>query len=136
MAFGVQPALAVVGQHFKQRRGLAMGLVAGGSSIGGVCLPIMFSHLVPQIGFAWSVRVAALMFLCCYLAAILMSRTKETPSNTPTVRRSLATLLDFSGYKDPRYLVLAIGCFTASLGLYVPYYYIGKYYPLNNVHYN
>ncbi|KAA8617864.1 hypothetical protein PtrV1_09371 [Pyrenophora tritici-repentis] len=32
VGFGVQPALAVAGQHFKQRRALAMGMVAGGSS--------------------------------------------------------------------------------------------------------
>ena len=63
VAFGVQPALTVVGQHFKRRRALAMGIVAGGSSIGGVCLPIMFSRLIPVIGFGWSLRVGALISL-------------------------------------------------------------------------
>ena len=78
----MQPALAVAGQHFKKRRALAMGIVAGGSSIGGVCLPIMFSHIVPKIGFSWSIRVAALMFLCCYLAAACISWTREVPKKT------------------------------------------------------
>ncbi|KAI1580089.1 AraJ Arabinose efflux permease [Pyrenophora tritici-repentis] len=59
VGFGVQPALAVAGQHFKQRRALAMGMVAG--------------------------------------------------------------------FKDPRYLTLAIRSSVASLGLYVPYYYIESY---------
>ena len=63
VAFGVQPALAVVGQHFKRKRALAMGIVAGGSSVGGVCVPIMFSRLIPSIGFGWSVRVGALIIL-------------------------------------------------------------------------
>lgn len=61
-----------------------MGIVAAGSSVGGVCLPIMFSRLFNTIGFgmlsfalelvtesnpvaypplAWSVRVAALITL-------------------------------------------------------------------------
>lgn len=100
-----------------------MGVVAGGSSIGGVCLPIMFSHIVPKIGFSWSVRVAALIFLCCYLAAICISWTKESPKKTPTAPKS--NLFDFNGFKDPRYLALGIGSFVASLGLYVPYYYVG-----------
>ena len=124
VAFGVQPALAVAGQHFKKRRALAMGLVAGGSSIGGVCLPIMFSHIVPKIGFSWSIRVAALMFFCCYSAAVCISWTREVPGKTSKLSGS--KLLDFQGFKDPRYLVLGIGSFVASLGLYVPYYYVGE----------
>lgn len=131
VAFGVQPALAVAGQHFKQRRALAMGIVAGGSSIGGVCLPIMFSHIVPKIGFSWSIRVAALMFLCCYLAAVCISWTGEVPAKASKLSGS--NLLDFQGFKDPRYLVLGVGSFVASLGLYVPYYYIGQWIPTPNM---
>ncbi|KAH7050049.1 major facilitator superfamily domain-containing protein [Macrophomina phaseolina] len=130
VAFGVQPALAAAGQHFKRRRALAMGVVAGGSSIGGVCLPIMFSRIVPKIGFGWSVRVAALIFLCCYLAAICISRTKHRPVKP---QKTLGgNLLDFNGFKDPRYLILAIGSFVASLGLYVPYYYVESYMTLRH----
>lgn len=51
VGFGVYPALAVVGQYFNRRRGLAMGIVASGSSLGGVCLPIMFSRLFDTVGF-------------------------------------------------------------------------------------
>lgn len=51
VAYGVQPALTVMGQYFKRWRALAMGIVASGSSVGGVCLPIMFSRLIPRSGF-------------------------------------------------------------------------------------
>lgn len=51
VAFGAQPALAVVDQYFQKRRALAMGIVAAGSGVGGVCLPIMYSRLVTRIGF-------------------------------------------------------------------------------------
>ncbi|SMQ51434.1 unnamed protein product [Zymoseptoria tritici ST99CH_3D7] len=141
VSFGVQPALAVIGQHFKKHRAMAMGLAAGGSSIGGVCLPIMFARMVPRIGFAWTIRLATLIFFCCFMGAMLLSRTKRTPSGSVAVVRKplhLGTLFDFAGYRDPRYLVLAIGCFTASLGLYVPYYYIESYtllrYPASSIH--
>ncbi|EOD52688.1 putative monocarboxylate permease protein [Neofusicoccum parvum UCRNP2] len=127
VAFNTQPALAVVGQHFKQRRALAMGLVAGGSSISGSFLPIVLSYLVPKIGFGWSLRVVALMMLCCYLISMAVSRTKEPPK-APTAKAVVNSLLDFKGYKDPRYLMLAIGNFVATLGLYIPYYYIGNFY--------
>lgn len=51
VGFGTYPALSVVGQYFKAKRALAMGIVAAGSSVGGVCLPIMFSRLFDTIGF-------------------------------------------------------------------------------------
>lgn len=59
---------------------------------------------------------------CCYLVAICISRT--TQSTIPL--KSATDLLDLHGFKDKRYSTLAIGTFLASLGLYVPYYYIGQ----------
>jgi MCP family monocarboxylic acid transporter-like MFS transporter 10 len=63
MAFGVQPALTVAGQHFKKRLALAMGIVSVGSAAGGVLFPIMFRRLLPVVGFAWMLRVAALKIM-------------------------------------------------------------------------
>lgn len=102
-----------------------MGLVSGGSSISSSFLPIVLSYLVPKIGFGWSLRVVALMMLCCYLIAMAISRTKEQPKPMKA-KAVVSKLLDFHGYKDPRYLVLSIGNFVATLGLYIPYYYIGN----------
>lgn len=60
IAFGIQPALTVVGQHFKERRALAMGVVSTGSALGGIGFPLMFEQLLPRIGFANAIRLAAL----------------------------------------------------------------------------
>ena len=49
-------------------------------------------------------------------------------SKTRLPRKSmckLADLVDFDGFKDPRYYVLAIGSFLVNLGLYIPYFYVG-----------
>ncbi|OCB87716.1 MFS general substrate transporter [Sanghuangporus baumii] len=107
VSFGYYPALSIVGHYFKRRRALAMGIVAAGSSVGGVCLPIMFSRLFGTIGFAWSVRVAALITLL-----------------SPKPFKGLTSIVDFGGFMDPRYYVLSIGCVLVNLGLYSPYYYI------------
>lgn len=40
-----------------------MGLMACGSSIGGVVLPIFLEKLLPKIGFEWTMRAAACMIL-------------------------------------------------------------------------
>jgi MCP family monocarboxylic acid transporter-like MFS transporter 10 len=60
MAFGIQPALTVVGQHFKERRALAMGLVSTGSALGGIGFSLMFERLLPTVGFSNTLRLAAL----------------------------------------------------------------------------
>lgn len=59
-AFGAQPALTVVGQHFKHQRAVAMGLVTTGAALGGIGFPLMFERLEPILGFEWMLRVAAL----------------------------------------------------------------------------
>lgn len=43
---------------------------------------------------------------------------------------SLRDLLDYGGYKDIRYTCLSVGLFVFNLGIYAPYYYIGKSMPV------
>lgn len=125
VAYGVQPALTVAGQYFHRRRALAMALVASGSSVGGVVLPIMFSKLIPQIGFPWAMRVGALILLCCYAVAMAISRPKQPPRKL----KSLTHLFDYKGFLDIRYSCLSAGAVVSSLGVYVPFYYIGRCLP-------
>ena len=87
----MQPALSAVGQYYHHRRALVMGIVAAGSRVGGVCLPIMFSRLIPRIGFPWMMRVGALDLLTCYAAAICLSRAKHQPRKL----KSFGSLLDY-----------------------------------------
>ncbi|KAH7350140.1 major facilitator superfamily domain-containing protein [Plectosphaerella cucumerina] len=128
VAFGTYVAMPLVSQHFKRRRGLALGLLAGGSSAGGVCLPIMLSKLTPDIGLPWALRVVALITVFCYGVAILISKPKLPPQPL----RSARELLDFNGFKDARYSVLALASIVGNFGLYVPYYYIEPYIALHH----
>jgi MFS family permease len=47
----MNPTTAVISHWFKARRGLAMGLMAVGSSFGGTIIPIMSRNLIPLIGY-------------------------------------------------------------------------------------
>ncbi|KAF8182231.1 MFS general substrate transporter [Mycena galopus ATCC 62051] len=57
------PTLAIVSHWFKRRRSTALGIVAAGSSVGGLIIPILVQRLIPQIGFPWTTRVLALVLL-------------------------------------------------------------------------
>ncbi len=39
--------------------------------------------------------------------------------------KKASDLVDFEGFKDARYWVLAVGSFLVNLGLYSPYFYVG-----------
>ena len=44
------PTTAVVAHWFKKRRGLAMGYMAAGASVGGTLFPIIAKNLLPLVG--------------------------------------------------------------------------------------
>ncbi|KAF2865909.1 major facilitator superfamily domain-containing protein [Massariosphaeria phaeospora] len=127
IAFGAQAAIVVAAQHFPRHRALAMAIVAAAGSTGGVCFPIIFTQLMPRVGFAWSLRAVAVVIVLCYTMAFFLSTRKYGPR--PLTK--IWTLLDFRGFRDRRYSVLTFGAFIAMLGQFVPYYYIGKYRPLH-----
>ncbi len=49
-------AMSSIGTWFYKNRATAFGVMASGSSLGGVIFPIMVSKLIPQIGFPWTMR--------------------------------------------------------------------------------
>ncbi|KAL5414440.1 hypothetical protein PMIN04_009026 [Paraphaeosphaeria minitans] len=119
---GIQPACTVVAQHFEKRRAMAMSLVSSGGAMGGVCYQLMFTQLQPLVGFPWTMRIAAIKVLACYSAALLIS--KDRPSGA---KISLRSLLDFNGFRDAKYAVLALGGCFANFGLWVPGFHIKSY---------
>lgn len=117
--------LAHTAQHFKQKRALAIGIVAAGSSLGGVLYPILVSRLIPRIGFGWAVRVLAFISLACFIFSSAVCRM-----NLPlreTTRRDLLKCVDFGGFKDKRYCLAALSAFLCFYGIFIPFFYIRSY---------
>ncbi len=49
--------------YFRKRRAIAGGLAVAGSSLGGVIFPLMVVHLLPKVGFSWTMRICAFLIL-------------------------------------------------------------------------
>lgn len=77
------PAFSCVSTWFLAKRGAALGLVAAGSSLGGVIFPIMLIHLIPKIGFGWAMRTCAFMILALLIFAIFTVKSRLEPSKRP-----------------------------------------------------
>ncbi|KAG6889893.1 hypothetical protein C0995_013869 [Termitomyces sp. Mi166 len=91
------PSMASVATYFDKYRATALGIVAAGSSIGGVVYPIMLQRLFVSVGFGWGVRISGLVSAVCCIIATLC------------------------------YILLTIGSCLVALGLFIPFTYIVEY---------
>lgn len=114
------PSVALLPQYFRRKRGLANGLAASGSSIGGVVYPIMFNQLQKKVGFPWATR--ALGFLCFGTVCISLSlmRIRFAP-------KEKRKLYQFSAFKEPGYCLFIAAMFMGFLGFYNFLFYVQSY---------
>lgn len=81
--FLFNPAMNCVSTWFFKKRGMAMGLAACGSSLGGVLFPIIVSHMIRENGFPWAMRTCAFLILALCIFANLTLRSRLPPSKRP-----------------------------------------------------
>lgn len=113
------PAMSVLPTWFFYHRALAFGIVATGSSLGGVIFPILVQQLIPQIGFPWTMRVAAFLILFMLVLANLTVRSRLPPSPKPL--RLAEFLLPL---REPPFTLLVLGSFFIFLGLFLPFNFV------------
>ena len=77
------PAFNCATTWFFKKRGAALGLVVAGSSLGGVIFPIMIIHLLPEVGFGWTLRICAFLILALLIFANLTVRSRIPPTPRP-----------------------------------------------------
>lgn len=114
------PSVAILPQYFKKRRGLANGVAASGSSIGGVVYPIMFNQLQQKVGFPWATR--AVGFLC--LGTICISQLTMKLRFSPKDKRKLFIV---SAFKEPQFVMFCIAMFLGFMGFYNFLFYVQSY---------
>ena len=111
------PAVSILPSYFTTKIGMAIGLAASGSSMGGIIYPIVFYRLVPRIGFAWSVRILGFMALGTLLLPIFVMRMRVQP---PKAR----ALIDLTALTDVPFITFTFGGMIGYIGLYVGLFYI------------
>ncbi|RAL15303.1 MCT family MFS transporter [Aspergillus homomorphus CBS 101889] len=113
------PATNCVLTWFHKKRAFAIGIVAGGSSLGGVIFPIMLNHLIRQVGFGWAIRIAAFMIL-----GMLIFGNLTLSSRLPPSPKELKLVQYFAPLKEKTYLSTTVGSFLFYLGMFLPINYI------------
>ncbi|CAL8584491.1 hypothetical protein XPA_010084 [Xanthoria parietina] len=121
------PAVGAIAHFFCHRRGAATGLAATGGSFGGIIFPLALEALFPKVGFAWSVRLLALIFLVLLVIANLLIRTRLPPTSGGSVWP------DFRIFEDVTFALTTAGVFFVEWGLFVPLSFLSSYALANGV---
>jgi MFS family permease len=104
-----------VSTWFRAKRGAALGLVMGASSLGGVIFPAMVTQLIPQVGFGWTLRICALLIL---LLTVFGNFT--VISRFPPSRKPFEYLAYVRPFREPTFLFLSLGIFFFWWGMFIP----------------
>ncbi|KAB5581139.1 putative MFS monocarboxylate transporter [Coniochaeta sp. 2T2.1] len=151
-AFITWPPIGVISRALPNHRGLALGIVVGGSSLGGVIWPIMLERLLnhSDVGFGWTIRIVA--FTMLPLLAIACVTIVEPPRPKPQARPSDSSDITIAEdspnsslddgapaqekkpdsdiwalLKNKVFIFLSAGLAIAYIGLFIPFFYISSY---------
>jgi hypothetical protein len=81
--------------------------------------PLLAQHLLPKIGFSWTIRVIGFIMLGTMTLPLFFMRSRLPPRQT-------GPLVDFAAFKELPYLFFAIGNSLCFLGLYFAIYYVSS----------
>jgi MFS family permease len=146
MGFVTWPPFAVVSRNLPHHRGLALGVITGGSSVGGIVWSIMIEELLTKrnLGFPWTVRVLGftmlplLVFACISITEPpkqpqpqpqpqprpVLEATVESGTASPTSKPEDVPL---PLLRSPVFISICVGFGLAFLGLFSPFFYISSY---------
>ena len=98
------PTMAVLSHWFYRRRGNATGIAMAGSSLGGICWPIVLRTTFQRLGWAWSMRILGFMFVFFLTVGNLCIKGR-----LPTKARKGS--IDLHCFTDSRFLWATTGVF-------------------------
>ncbi|KAK2904222.1 monocarboxylate transporter 8 [Channa argus] len=146
-SFAFQPSLVILGHYFRQRLGLANGVVTAGASLFSMGLPVFLDKVAEPLGLSRTFQILSLFMLIQALLALTFKPllpagggmgppdmgpcSAETQTNSETTAqggskwsRVLARVRKYFNlrvFHIVTYRVWAFGVATAVLGYFVPY---------------
>jgi MFS family permease len=123
------PSMGCVAHWFMERRGLASGIAFIGGGFGGVLFPLMTQALLPQVGWAWSIRIIGFVLFALCAVSIAFCRSRVPPRNgVATSWRD--TLPDVRIFFDGTgaMALTTVGVLLTDLAYFIPVTYVPSYY--------
>lgn len=117
------PSMALIARSFKQRRAIAMGVVAVGAPTGGILYTLMFEQLIGKVGFAWTVRIMGFVVIALYALAmpLLLWRSTNLGDVGKGTKRKL---IDYAAFTDLPFWGYAMSTSFLFMGYLVPFFFM------------
>ncbi|KAL3475926.1 major facilitator superfamily domain-containing protein [Aspergillus californicus] len=114
-------SVQTMGRWFETHKAFAIGIGASGVSAGGVIFPLMVKHLIPSIGFAWTMRTVVLVLLVLMLASNLTLRRPPAHKRQQRLLRVVTPEGEsrWAGLADWRLVLTILGTTLFASGYFV-----------------
>lgn len=121
------PIVGLPNQWFSTKRGLAVGLALGGSSVGGVIWPVIINQMINYdgVGYPWTMRTIGFLQLATMAASIALIRS-NVPRNKAVKLSSFHKPLTMA-VKSVGVVLFAFALLLHFFGIYIPYFYASIY---------
>ncbi|KAI9263145.1 major facilitator superfamily domain-containing protein [Phascolomyces articulosus] len=116
--------MAVAPGYFDKKRGLALGLIASGSGIGGLIMPFIMTPINNSLGAGWTYRIVGFICLGCDLVACLLVRDRKPLSKQ---RKKLSEIIRLDIFKNKNFRIWGLGALVQMLGYYIPFFFLPSY---------
>ncbi|CAJ2501337.1 Uu.00g041900.m01.CDS01 [Anthostomella pinea] len=112
-------AMSVISNWFLRRRGLAMGIVLSGSSVGGTVVSIQLQSIFERLGWTWSIRIVGFIELALLIVGNLcirpnprlaaVSRAAPDPARD---KKEKTKVIDFSAFRSGPFTLITVSLFA------------------------
>ncbi|KAF4509486.1 hypothetical protein G6O67_003657 [Ophiocordyceps sinensis] len=120
------PVTGAISEWFDENRGLALGIAAGGSSVGAIVWSLVLDKLFEVMSEELVHRLIAIITTPLLLLSCFLVRERREVATDDTSAR-LSPLDFLKAILDRRFLVLSAGLMILYCGMLIPFYYISAY---------
>ena len=118
-------AMSATTQWFTRNRGAALGIVASGSGIGGLVVPLIVTPLNGRLGPEWTYRILGFICLFCDIIACIFVKERIVRKKE---KKDFFKIIDFSVLKNTNFLLFIVASDISLLGYFVPFFFLpGKW---------
>ncbi|KAI8340150.1 major facilitator superfamily domain-containing protein [Chlamydoabsidia padenii] len=127
-SFMYYTSLFITPQWFTKRKGLALGILASGTGIGGLIFPFVMTSVNNSLGVHWTYRVLGLMcFVMDLMACGLIKENPKMKRPQGEKKKKLSDIIQLRVLQDGQYVLWIIGSDIALLGYFIPFYFLPSY---------
>ena len=116
--------LALMSWFDERKMGVAMGLGAAGSCIGGIAYVLLARHFLVEKGFATTMRIIGAVATGTMIPPNLVYRMRDQPHLRPQHKAKPSRSLNWRTFASRDYLFAAVGMFLTFLGVYFGFVYM------------